>query len=175
MAGLDTESVQAHLAGLRRYARALTRDDAAADDIVQDALVRAIERSDTFRPGASLRAWLASIVHNVFVSTRRREAAEARRDEAFADLRPAAPDSGDQEHAAQLASVADGFHALPEAQRAVLHLVAVEGLSYQEAAAALDVPIGTIMSRLSRARAALRAPAKVRPPALRIVGGNRDE
>jgi RNA polymerase sigma-70 factor (ECF subfamily) len=166
--------VVAHLDGLRRYARALTRDDAAADDLVQESLLRAIEGADTFRAGGSLRAWLAGIVHNRFVSGRRRQAAEARRDETFAGLREGSPGIASQEHAAQLALVSDRFDALPEPQRAVLHLVAVEGLSYQEAATALDVPIGTVMSRLSRARAALRAPAE-QTPKLRMVRNDRHD
>jgi RNA polymerase sigma-70 factor (ECF subfamily) len=166
--------VVAHLDSLRRYARALTRDEAAADDLVQESLLRAIERAGTYRPGGSLRAWLAGIVHNRFVSGRRRQAAEARRNETLAGIRGEAVLDGEQEHAAQLALVAARFDALPDQQRAVLHLVAVEGLSYQEAATALDVPIGTVMSRLSRARAALRA-AETPIPKLRMVRNERDD
>jgi len=166
--------VAAHLESLRRYARALTRDHAAADDLVQEALLRAIERAGTYRSGGSLRAWLAGILHNCFISGRRRQAAEARRDETFAGLHETAGQEGDQEHAAQLALVADRFYGLPEPQRSVIHLVAVEGLSYQEAASALGVPIGTVMSRLSRARAALRAPAGA-IPRLRMVRSERDD
>jgi len=173
MTNLPSVDVAAHLDSLRRYARALTRDEAAADDLVQEALLRALERAGTYRPGGSLRAWLAGIVHNRFVSGRRRQAAEARRDQTFADFRDTSVE-GDQEHAAQLALVAARFDALPAPQRAALHLVAVEGLSYQEAATALDVPIGTIMSRLSRARAALRA-GEARVPTLRMVRGDRDD
>ena len=175
MAEMIPADVVAHLDGLRRYARALTRDDVAADDLVQEALLRAIERAGTFRAGGSLRAWLAGIVHNQFVSGRRRQAAEARRDETFVGIGLATQDPGDPDHAAQLVWVAERFHDLPEAQRTVLHLVAVEGLSYQEAAAALDVPIGTVMSRLSRARATRRAPgAASRTPTLRVVRGDAD-
>ncbi len=164
--------VASHIPGLRRYARALTRDDGAADDLVQESLVRAIERAETFRAGASLRAWLAGILHNQFISSKRRAAAEARRDQVLADLRSGAADAGDQEYAAQLALVAVRFHALPEQQRTVLHLIGVEGLSYQEAAEAIGVPTGTIMSRLSRARAALRqgGSGHSERKSLRIVG-----
>ncbi|HEX2553322.1 MAG TPA: sigma-70 family RNA polymerase sigma factor [Microvirga sp.] len=166
---------------LRRYARALTRDEGRAEDLVQDTLVRAYERHGTFRSGGNLRAWLLSILHNVFVDERRRHRAEARRvEEAARDAEltgPAAP--SDPESRVRLAQIQEAFLALPEEQRAALHLVAVEGLSYQEAAAALGVPVGTLMSRLGRGRASLRAfeegrgrDAAGKPrPSLRIVGG----
>ncbi len=175
MSGWSAFDVVATLPSLRRYARALTRDETAADDLVQDALLLAIERNDTFRPGGSLRAWLASIVHNRFISDQRRRRAETQRDAALADVATEQARAGHQESALLLADLAARFAGLPEAQRSALHLVAVEGLSYQETATALGVPIGTIMSRLSRARATLRAdesPARTNP--FRIVGG-RDE
>ncbi|MFC3711126.1 sigma-70 family RNA polymerase sigma factor [Sphingoaurantiacus capsulatus] len=152
---------------LRRYARSLTRDETAADDLVHDALLRACERHKSFRPGASLRAWLMSIVHNSFIDSLRREASQKRRIEGAA-LVAATVDPGGQEAAVRLAAVARAFNALPDEQRAVLHLVAIEGLSYAEAAVALDVPVGTIMSRLSRARAALRAGETLPAPVTRL-------
>lgn len=159
---------------MRRYARSLARDDQDADDVVQDALVRAIERQDTFQPTRSRRQWLLAIVHNVFISGKRREAAEGRRDARFAETMVAHVDA-DQEHRVRLAHLAQAFAALPDLQRSVMHLVAVEGLTYQEAATILDVPVGTIMSRLARARAALRdhqtGPAET---TLRLVGGQDD-
>jgi len=161
------------LAAMRRYALALARDDADADDVVQDALVRAIERHSTFAPERSRRRWLLAIVHNVFISRKRREAAEARRDGRFAEALLESLDP-EQEQVARLNEVARAFAALPAQQRAALHLVAVEGLNYQEAADVLGVPIGTIMSRLSRARAALRERDDA-GPALRIVRGQDDE
>lgn len=165
--------VESHIPALRRYARALTRDDAGADDLVQEALLRAIERTATFRSGGSLRAWLAGILHNEFINSVRRQATEARRDQSLADVQGEAATVGGQEHAAQLAKLEVRFHALPEQQRAVMHLIAVEGLSYQETADAIGVPIGTVMSRLSRARAALRREesGSTGRPGLRIVGG----
>jgi RNA polymerase sigma-70 factor (ECF subfamily) len=178
-----TESVPAldvtpQLGPLLRYARALTRDAAEAEDLVQDTLVRALAKHRTYDPGRSLRAWLFSILHNTFVSQRRRRLAERRRDTAAARSAPleAAPE---QEHAAELRQVQAAFGALPDAHRAVLHLVAVEGWSYQDAAQVLEVPVGTVMSRLSRARAGLRAlldsdapPERGARPHLRIVGGS---
>jgi RNA polymerase sigma factor (sigma-70 family) len=166
--------IEGDLAAMRRYARSLTRDPVDADDVVQDALVRAIEGERTYQPTRSRRRWLMAIVHNVFVSARRREAAEARRNDRFADTLMAhiAPE---QEERVRLGEVARAFSALPDHHRAVLHLVAVEGLSYQEAAEVLQVPVGTVMSRLARARAGLREGKGERPrAALRVVGGNDD-
>lgn len=159
---------------LQRYARALARDNAAADDLVQEALTLACDKHRTFRSDGNLRAWLLSIVHNSFVSAKRREASEQRRMEGAAVLAPAHVEAA-QLPALRLEAVAQAFAALADEQRAVLHLVAVEGLSYAEAAAALDTPVGTVMSRLSRARAALRdneaMPRSAGAAALRVVGG----
>lgn len=162
------------LTAMRRYARSLARDDQDADDVVQDALVRAIERQNSFQPSRSRRQWLLAIVHNVFISGKRREAAEARRDARFAETVMAHVDAG-QEHRVQLAQLGQSFAALPDHHRSVLHLIAVEGMTYQEAAEVLDVPVGTIMSRLARARAGLRNSGSVDGQAtLRLVGGQDD-
>jgi len=169
------------LGPLRRYARSLTRDESQAEDLVQDTLVRAYERRSSFRSGGNLRGWLLSILHNTFIDSRRRHAAEARRAQDAAEGADAIA-LPDQEGRVRLQQIRRAFMNLPEDQRAVLHLVAIEGLSYQEAATALGIPVGTLMSRLGRARAALRAfeegagagapvPGKSRP-ALRVVGGS---
>jgi len=169
--------VVAELAALTRYAQALTRDPLAAEELVQDTLVRAYDRRLTFDPRRSLRAWLFSILHNTFVSSHRRRRAEARREQMAAELASPVVDPV-QEQAAELQRIRAGFQTLPLEHRAVLHLVAVEGLSYVEAAQALAIPVGTVMSRLSRGRAALRAVlegnAAPGRPHLHIVGGNHD-
>ena len=162
------------LGSLRRYARSLTRDSADAEDLVHDALVRAYERRGTFRSGGNLRAWLFSIVHNVFIDRMRSRRSEAIRIEQagqLADTSTPAP----QDHSVRLAEVREAFLALPDEQRSALHLVAIEGLSYQQAADVCGVPLGTLMSRIGRARAALRemeegASARGKNH-LRIVGG----
>ena len=142
------------LGPLRRYARSLTRDETQAEDLVQDTLVRAYERRGSFRPGGNLRGWLLSILHNTFIDHRRRHMAEFRRlEQAAAVAETAAPP--EQESRVRLQQVQAAFLSLPDEQRAALHLVAIEGLSYQEAANALKIPVGTLMSRLGRARAAL--------------------
>jgi RNA polymerase sigma-70 factor (ECF subfamily) len=168
------------LGALRRYARSLTRDETRAEDLVQDTLVRAYERRSSFRPGGNLRSWLLSILHNTFIDSRRRHVAELRRlEHAASFVDTAAPP--EQESRVRLQQVQAAFMSLPDEQRAALHLVAIEGLSYQEAANALNIPVGTLMSRLGRARAALRGfeagadlaqPSQSKRPSLRIVGGS---
>ena len=157
------------LIAMRRYARALTRDDPDADDVVQDAILRAIERRKSFKPEFSRRRWLLAIVHNVFISGKRREAAETRRNDRFAETLECNPDL-EQEQRVRLSRIASAYASLPEHHRAVLHLTAVEGLTYQEVADVLDIPVGTVMSRLSRAREALKQ-REQGPSPLRIVGG----
>ncbi len=171
---LKRDEVVNHLPAMRRYARALTRSDDMADDLVHDALVRAYDGAATFRADHALRGWLLAIVRNSFVSSIRRARSEASRDASYSEIAQDRADGG-QEQAAYLAQIARRFDALPEQQRTVLHLISVEGLNYQEAAAVLGVPIGTVMSRLSRARAALRSMEEqaehqaVR--SLKVVGG----
>jgi RNA polymerase sigma factor (sigma-70 family) len=168
------------LGPLQRYARSLTRDESQAEDLVQDTLVRAYERRGSFRSGGNLRGWLLSILHNTFVDGRRRQAAEARRAQQAAELMDGVSPA-EQEIRVRLQQVQAAFMSLPDEQRAALHLVAVEGLSYQEAANALKIPVGTLMSRLGRARAALRGfearsevsqPSQHKRTSLRIVGGS---
>lgn len=176
------------LPALRRYAISLTRDATDAEDLVHDALLRAYERQSSFRADRSLRQWLLSILHNTFVDRLRSRRAERRRIEKLAGEIRSDPDAlhrqPEQDHALRLAQVRQAFMSLPEEQRAVLHLVTIEGLGYAEAARALDVPVGTVMSRLARARAALRAfedaSVEVSPSEtttvthLRVVGGTDD-
>ena len=135
---------------LRRYSMTLLRDRSEADDLVQDTLVRAIDRIGTRKAEGDTRAWLFAIMHNLFVSRWRRlkRRAVVMVEDASAD----AATPGGQFASLQIAEVALGLEALPEEQRQVILLVAVEGFGYAEVATILDVPIGTVMSRLSRAR-----------------------
>jgi RNA polymerase sigma-70 factor (ECF subfamily) len=124
------DDVIAQLAPLRRYARALTRDETQAEDLVHDALVRAYERRTTFRAGANLRTWLLSILHNTFIDGRRQRGAELRREAETIHLAEiTAP--ADQESSVRLQQIGRAFLTLPDEQRAVLHLVAIEGLPLQ--------------------------------------------
>ena len=153
---------------LRRYAWALLRDRNAADDLVQDTLLRALDRIDTVEPGADPRAWLFTIMHNLNVShwRRARVRADIAVEKADADMATPPP----QQASAELRDVLRGLELLPEEQRQILRLVAVEGMSYGEAARILGLPIGTVMSRLSRARDRLGAFMDGRErPALRRV------
>jgi RNA polymerase sigma factor (sigma-70 family) len=161
--------VEQHIPALRRYAWALLRDDHAADDLVQDCLERAISRWHLRRRDGNVRAWLFAILHNLFVSGRRQQARRGPHgplDELASEpVAVSDPEMG-VAHRDLLAGLAD----LSEEQRAVVLLVGVEDLSYDEAARALGIPIGTVMSRLSRGRERLRRFVEgERPPALRRV------
>ncbi len=144
-----------HLPRLRRYARALTGEHHAADDLVQDTLERALSRFRLFRPGTRPEAWLLAIMHNIFVSQIRQQAARPR----FDTLESSGADPAVRGTEGDRLGVRDLDRALarlsPE-QREVLLLVSLEELSYEETARVLGIPVGTVMSRLSRARDKLR-------------------
>jgi len=143
--------VEPQIPALRRYARTLTRDREVADDLVQDCLERAIGRWHQWREGGNPRAWLFSILHNLAMNHlgKMRPGRQLRIEDASesAVARPA-----QQPDRIQHRDLLRGLEQLNDAQRSVLLLVGVEDLSYAEAAKVLDVPIGTVMSRLSRAR-----------------------
>ncbi|MDM7459634.1 MAG: sigma-70 family RNA polymerase sigma factor [Paracoccus sp. (in: a-proteobacteria)] len=147
-----TSELQTHIGSLRRYALVLTRDPVAADDLVQETLVKAIDKVDTFQPGSDLRPWLFRILHNTFVSDLRRAKT---RMEAAQDLDD--PIARDCQHTRlELKQVLGALDQLPETQRLPIILIALREMSYAEAARILDVPLGTFMSRLGRGREALR-------------------
>ena len=141
---------------LRRYARSLTRDSLRADDLVHDALVRALESGQIHRPNTNLRTWMMTVLHNVFIDEQRRKRVESRHAEALVQMSEEVAQPA-QEAQVRLAQIRRAFQTLPEEQRAALHLVTLEGMAYADAAAVLGIPIGTLMSRLGRGRAALRA------------------
>ncbi len=138
---------------LRRYARALVGDRATADDLVQDTLERAWSKLHLYRHGTDLRAWLFTVMHNVHVNRMR----AARPTDPLEDEMPELAQRATQGDALVVRDLERGIAALPVAQREVLLLVALEDLSYDETARALGIPIGTVMSRLARAREKLRA------------------
>jgi RNA polymerase sigma-70 factor, ECF subfamily len=142
-----------HIPRLRRYARALVGDRYAADDLVQDTLERAWNKFYLWRPGSDLRAWLFAIMHNVFVNQARRRRYEI---ELPMDDVPAVAVRATQSDQLELHDVDRALRNLPMEQREVVLLVVVEQLTYGEVSRALDIPIGTVMSRLSRARERLR-------------------
>ncbi len=141
---------------LRRYARALTRDAEAADELVQDCLERAWSRLGLWRPGSNMRTWLFTILHNLYVN-RARQAARRPAVVPLDRLAPAAASvRANQDAALEAQGILAAMSRLPEEQRQVLLLVGLEGMSYRQAAEMLGVPTGTVMSRLSRGRAQLR-------------------
>ena len=148
------ELIEPQIPGLRRYARSLLRDAAAADDLVQDCLERAITRWHQRREDGEVRSWLFTILHNLAINqmrqTKRRGRAVALEDAPEPAARAA------QEDGLRQKDILDMVGTLPEEQRSVLLLVTVEDFSYAEVARMLDIPTGTVMSRLSRARERLR-------------------
>lgn len=141
-----------HLPRLRRYARALTGDASRADDLVQDTLERALVKLDLWKPGSDLRAWLFTLMHNLYVNQTR----GLRPQEPVTEDAPDEPVSGGQMEALTARDIRDALARLPEEQRAVLLLVGLEQFGYAEAAQVLGVPTGTVMSRLARARERMR-------------------
>lgn len=143
---------------LRRFALGLTGNQADADDIVQTALEKALVRLDQFKPGTRLDSWLFRIVQTSWIDNRRK--AVRREDTMDAEMMERLPGQTTQGHEnahAARQDVTRALDALPDEQRFLAVLVLIEGYSYQEAADAADIPVGTVMSRLSRARKSMAA------------------
>mgnify|MGYP002621988263 CR=1 FL=1 len=149
------DGLGAMLPRLRRFARSLTGDPHDADDLVQVAIEKALQRHAQWDPAQALEGWVFGILRNAWIDTVR-----ARRETVEFDAEAAETMAGEDgrttaEARLHLAEVRRAMAGLPEEQRSVLMLVCVEGMRYREVAAALDIPEGTVMSRLSRARLAL--------------------
>jgi RNA polymerase sigma-70 factor, ECF subfamily len=140
---------------LRRYARVLCRDAERADELVQDCLYRAIRKSHLFQPGSNLRAWLFTILHNLYVNSVRRGTRESI-NVPLEDVEPVLMERPAQGSGLTLRDLGRAMTRLAEEQRQVLLLVGLEGMSYDEVASILGVPVGTVRSRLSRGREELR-------------------
>ena len=139
----DSETLLTCIPRLRRYARALVGDRAAADDLVQDTLERAWGKFSLWRRGSDMRAWLFGIMHNLHVDQRRKPRLDTQElDEEASEL--------------ALRDLQSALSQLPDEQREVLLLVALQEMSYEEVASTLGIPVGTVMSRLSRGRERLR-------------------
>ncbi|MDO8385322.1 MAG: RNA polymerase sigma factor [Polaromonas sp.] len=145
-----------HIPSLRRYARALTGDAWQADDLVQDTLERACSKWRLWAAGSDLRAWLFTLMHNIFVNQVRSAVRRAAAGTAIPADEVADELITDDTGTAQSLDLQHCLLRLPEDQRAVLLLVSLEDLSYAEVAKITGVPVGTVMSRLSRARSRLR-------------------
>lgn len=157
--------IEAEIPRLRRYARFLSGDVDRADDLVQECLTRAIAKVDSWQPGTNMRAWLFVIMRNCYFNDLRRKNRSPIVEEAETSL---ATVPGNQDAHMALQEVRRAFMTLSEEHRDVLLLIAIEGLAYEEAAAIIGVPIGTVRSRTSRARQALRQ-------AIEGEGGGRDQ
>lgn len=164
----DANLFDEHIPRLRRYARALTGDRAHADDLVQDTLARAWEKLSFWQRDTNLRSWLFTILHNLYVNDVRRR---KRRPEVLAldDTELDVPQPDTTGGGLVLRDLEAALRRLPDEQRAVLLLVSLEELSYEDTASALSIPVGTVMSRLSRARERLRALMNEPGPVLRRV------
>lgn len=155
------------LPALRRYARTLAGEQ-QAEDLVHEALVRAYSAEERFREDGNLQAWLLRILHNAFVSGWRKDRTESAGIEHLGH-HGATHTPPSQEDALHLQDLGRNLAQLSVEHRAVLHLIVAEGLSYEAAAQVLGVPAGTVMSRLSRARAGLRQAMADPPQKLRLV------
>jgi RNA polymerase sigma-70 factor (ECF subfamily) len=149
------KTIEAEIPRLRRYARALMRDFTAADDLVQDTLTRALAKLHLWQEGTNLRGWLITIMHNQHVNQVRASIRTGRTAELSED-EPLVSWPANQDKCLELRDLDRALDRLPEEQRAVILLVGLEGMRYEEAAKALGIPVGTIRSRLSRGRIALR-------------------
>jgi len=141
-----------HIPGLRRYAIALLRDQNLADDLVQDTLERGLKKFSLYQSGSDLRAWLFTIMHNLFVN-------QIPRTKLWLQNSPPDEIHGGDDLAEEMVTARDFMQALQlltEEQRVIILLVGLEQLSYEQAAQVLDLPVGTVMSRLARARERLR-------------------
>ena len=149
---MNRSQVIEQLPGLRRYARVLTGDAWAADDLVQDTLERACSKWLLWRTGSDLRAWLFTLMHNLYLNQRRALPPLQTLDiDEVQDQLPGTPSRSDD-----ALDLERCLQRLPADQRAVLLLVAMEDMSYEDTARILSIPVGTVMSRLSRARMRLR-------------------
>jgi RNA polymerase sigma-70 factor (ECF subfamily) len=147
---VDYELIVPFIPNLRRYARALVGDRDGADDLVQDTLERAVRKFHLWRPG-DLRAWLFSIMHNVFVNQ-----LKARRIAPDVELDDSYPAPSSPVTSMDLQDLQRALATLAPEQREVVLLVALEDMSYADVSRALGIPMGTVMSRLSRGREKLR-------------------
>ena len=151
----ESGAIAGYIPNLRRYARVLVRDPDLADDLVQDCLERAITRYHSFTPGTNLRSWLFTILLNL-VRSHARSAKRRGTPVPIDEARNLAGISAPPEQPLIMRDLQDAFNKLPGSFQEVIVLVAMEGMAYEEAAHILDIPVGTVRSRLSRARDQLR-------------------
>lgn len=162
----DEAEIVACIPHLRRYARGLNANPEHADDLVQDTLERAWSKYSMWQRRGQVRAWMFGIMHNLFIDRVRSQ--RTRPEESAGDELPEVPDRDRQGDQLEVRDLDSALQRLPPELREVLLLVGVEELSYQDVATALGIPIGTVMSRLSRARERLRSELDGRSSAPKI-------
>jgi RNA polymerase sigma-70 factor (ECF subfamily) len=150
----DQELIE-QMPNLRRFAISLARDGDKADDLVQDCMIRALSNRKSFETGTNLRSWLFKILHNLFIDGHRRRVSRPTLADGSEAIERAAMDAT-QDNEVLLSEVKTAVASLPDAQRAILLRVALAGHSYQDVAHTTGLPVGTVKSRLSRARDSLR-------------------
>ncbi len=149
-------AIIAEIPRLRRFARALAGDCVVADDLVQDCLERALSRLHLFRDKTNIRAWLFTILRNLFLNQRRGIARRPKEVPFDDDQQPLRETVAQQGQGLAVRDLGRALSRLPDPQREVILLIGLEGMSYKETAKILGVPVGTVMSRLSRGRETLR-------------------
>ena len=145
------------LPSLQRFAMSLTRNEDRANDLVQDSIERALLKADLYTPGTNLRSWMFTLCKRVFLNQIRREKSRGHNVELSDVPQAKVSEEASQEKTIEWRETSACFERLPAADKSVLSLVAVNGMKYEEAAEELDVPVGTIRSRLFRARERLKA------------------
>lgn len=153
MATEPRDEIVTHLNAMRAFAMSLTRNSALADDMVQDAVVKAWTKIDTFQPGTNMRAWLFTILRNTYYSHHRKARREVSDSEG--EMSAQLAQKPDHDGRLQMRDFQTAFATLSDEQREALILVGASGFSYEEAAETCNVAVGTIKSRVNRARAQL--------------------
>jgi RNA polymerase sigma-70 factor, ECF subfamily len=148
--------IEACIPALRRYALALLREQQDADHLVHDCLALVLDKLHTHRHGGDVRAWLFAIMHNLFISQRRHKRRRSGTDDVTERVEALSATPPEADNVLRGHELMKAFNKLPDDQRAIMVLIAVEDFSYAQAAQVLGVPIATVMSRLSRAREKLR-------------------
>jgi RNA polymerase sigma-70 factor (ECF subfamily) len=146
----------AELPHLMRYARSLTRDADMANDLVQDTTTRALSRLNLFQAGTNMRAWLFTVMHNLHRQNLRKSSRRAAPMQISEEIENRIASVDDATQRLALRDMDRAVAELPEEQRQVLLMISLEDMSYQDTATALGIPVGTVMSRLARARERLR-------------------
>jgi len=162
---VESSAILVEIPRLRRYARAMLGDRAAADDLVQDTLERAWIRFDKWRSGSNLRAWLFSIMHNLRVDQLRRQKLSTY---SIDDVDDELPTRATQTDVLEIRDLESALQQIPDEQREILMLVALEEMSYAEISSVLNIPVGTVMSRLSRGREKLRVIMEGKVPTAKL-------